>query len=151
MVRPPGVTAIVRPPQSYPKRIAVGPYILYPNYNPNPWGWNHGVIWAPSPAYWGGGFWGPYAYGLGFTYFGAVAYSGQSYDSYQVAVDSPGADLLEAYGLTQTPCGPPNLVVIWGTDGSVVCAFPNRLVAPGEYTIDPDTLTLVSVAPSPRP
>jgi len=46
--------------------------------------------------------------------------------------------------LTQTPCGPPNLVVILGPDNSVICAYPNNLVAPGEYSLDPSTLTIVS-------
>jgi hypothetical protein len=51
---------------------------------------------------------------------------------------------LENYGLEQTECGPPNLVVIWGPDNSVICAYPNDLVGPGNYELDPETLTIVS-------
>ncbi|MFY9663523.1 MAG: hypothetical protein WAK19_03635 [Candidatus Cybelea sp.] len=43
-----------------------------------------------------------------------------------------------------TSCVPPNLVVIWGPDDSVICAYPNNLVAPGNYKRDPATLTIVS-------
>lgn len=43
-----------------------------------------------------------------------------------------------------TSCVPPNLVVIWGPDDSVICAYPNNLVAPGNYKRDPATLTMVS-------
>jgi hypothetical protein len=50
--------------------------------------------------------------------------------------------MLANYQLTQTPCGPPNLVVIFGP--TVICAYPNNLVAPGEYTLDPSSLTIAS-------
>ncbi len=120
-----------------------------PRYRGRPaWGWNRGVVWAPAPAYWGGGFWGPFAFGAA---FGAVLYgtfadqaTNQVFTSYQVAQGSPGATLLSNYQLTQTPCGPPDLVVIFGPDNSVICAYPNDLVGPGEYEIDPSTFTLVS-------
>ncbi len=105
--------------------------------NPNndqPWGWNGGSTWIGVDSYWGNGFWGPLAFGLGAG-------------SYVVAAGSPGAKLLQAYYLTQTPCGPPDLVEIYGPDGSEICAFPNALVAPGQYYVDPDTLTLYSGPP----
>jgi hypothetical protein len=115
-----------------------------PAFRGNAWGWNHGVAWNPAPAYWGGGFWGALAFTAAAALFGEIAYAGQTYTSYQVYPDSPGAQLLANYQLTQTPCGPPNLVVIWGPDNSLICAFPNNVVGPGEYDVDPTTLTLVS-------
>jgi hypothetical protein len=99
-------------------------------------------------AYWGGGFWGGFALGsLGAALaFGAIddQQAQLEYPSYEVQPDTPGALLLQNYGLQQTPCGPPDLVVIWGPDNSVICAFPNDNVAAGNYGIDPTTLTLVS-------
>ena len=132
-----------------------GPYrgqfhgpVLHNPYRWPRWGWNHGVIWYPAPIYWGGGFWGPFAYGgltAGFLFGSIVDYQDQDiYPSYQIAPTSPGAVLLQNYGLTQTECGPPNLVVIWGPDNSVICAYPNNLVSPGNYELDPSTLTIVS-------
>jgi hypothetical protein len=109
------------------------------------WYWNRGVAWAPAPQYWGGGFWGSYA--LGFVtaaLFGSIFGANDQIYSYQIAPDSPGAQLLANYQLTQTPCGPPDLVVIYGPDDSVICAYPNNLVAPGTYSVDPTTLTLSS-------
>lgn len=105
-----------------------------PNPNTQPWNWNGGTAWVGYGGYWGNGFWGPLAYGLG-----AAAYI--------VAPGSPGAQLLSAYQLTQTPCGPPDLVEIYGPDGSEICAFPNALVAPGVYYVDYDTLTLYTQPP----
>jgi hypothetical protein len=67
------------------------------------------------------------------------------YPSYGVGASSPGAQLLDDYGLTQTQCGPPNLVVIWGPDNSVICAYPNDVVSAGIYELDPATLTLQSL------
>lgn len=124
-----------------------GPPIHNPHHGPR-WGWNHGVIWYPAPIYWGGGFWGPFAFGgatAGFLFGSIIDYQDQAiYPSYEIAPTSPGAELLQNYGLTQTECGPPNLVVIWGPDDSVICAYPNNLVAPGNYELDPATLTIVS-------
>ena len=98
------------------------------------WGWNGGAVWVPSPDYWGGGFWGPIGAGIAAgDYF---AYPG-----------TPGYLLLQEYSLTQTPCGPPDLVMIFGPDGSEICTFPNDLVAPGTYSVDPETLSLVSYSP----
>ena len=91
-------------------------------------------MWVGYDGYWGNGFWGPLAYGL-------------SAASCVVATGSPGASLLQAYDLRQTPCGPPDLVEIYGPDGSEICAYPNALVAPGAYSVDPDTLTLYSEPP----
>jgi hypothetical protein len=36
------------------------------------------------------------------------------YPSYEIEESTPGALLLENYGLLQAQCGQPNLVVIWG-------------------------------------
>jgi len=126
-----------------------------PVHNPrgpgNPWWWNHGVVWVPAPVYWGGGFWGPWGFGSlgGVALFGSIPDpDGQLvYQSYQVDPDTPGAQLLADYGLQQTDCGPPNLVVIWGPDESVICALPNDSVAPGNYEVDPSTFTLVPESP----
>jgi hypothetical protein len=112
------------------------------------WGWNHGIPWYPAPIYWGGGFWGPFGISglsVGFLFGSIIDYQDQFiYPSYQIAPSSPGAELLQNYGLQQTECGPPNLVVIWGPDNSVICAYPNNLVGPGNYELDPTTLTIVS-------
>src|SRR5580704_16905314 len=48
----------------------------------------------------------------------------------------PRGELLENYGLQQTQCGPADLVVIWGPNNSVICTYPNNLVAPGNYQLD---------------
>jgi hypothetical protein len=125
-----------------------GPAIPNPHHWSGTWGWNHGVAWRPAPIYWGGGFWGPWAVGAlaGAVYFGSIVddQAQLAYPSYQVEPDSPGAQLLQNYALQQTPCGPPGLVVIWGPDNSVICAFPNDNVGPGDYQLDPTTLTIVS-------
>lgn len=116
------------------------------------WCWNHGIVWYPVPYYWGGGFWGPWVWGApGVVLFGSIIdYNDQEiYPSYEIGPSSPGAQLLADYGLTQTECGPPNLVVIWGPNNSVICAYPNNLVSPGNYELDPATLTIQSLnAPS---
>jgi hypothetical protein len=112
------------------------------------WGWNRGIHWYPAPIYWGGGFWGPFATGgltTGLLFGSIIDYQDQAiYPSYQIEPSSPGAELLQNYGLQQTECGPPNLVVIWGPDNSVICAYPNDMVGPGNYELDPTTLTIVS-------
>jgi hypothetical protein len=110
-----------------------------------PWGWNHGRPWQAAGGYWGGGFWGPFAFADlgGFALYGALDYDQQVYDSYQVGPDSPGADLLQDYGLQQTQCGPGNLVDIWGPNNSLICAFPDDSVGPGNYQVDPSTFELV--------
>ena len=117
---------------------------VYGGYNV--WGWNSGVAWYPVPIYWGGGFWGPYAVGAASAavYGSYVNAANQSEYSYQVQPDSPGAKLLASYNLTQTPCGPPNLVVIYGPNGSAICAQPNNLVSAGNYSVDSTKLTIVS-------
>ncbi len=104
----------------------------------SPWYWNRGIAWAPSPGYWGGGFWGLFAINLAFNEPAPANYY------YQVAPSSPGAQLLANYGLTQTDCNQPNLVDITGPDGSEICAYPNDEVGPGQYSVDPSTLSLVS-------
>jgi hypothetical protein len=104
----------------------------------SPWYWNRGFAWVPSPGYWGGGFWGAFAINLAFNEPAPANYY------YQVAPSSPGAQLLANYGLTQTDCNQPNLVDITGPDGSEICAYPNDQVGPGQYNVDPSTLSLVS-------
>lgn len=136
-VRPPEKN--VQPLPIYHARTPVNPPPNGGRPVPNPnnyqaWSWNGDVAWIGFDGYWGNGFWGPLAYGL-------------SASAYLVAQGSPGAKLLQAYELTQTPCGPPDLVEIFGPDGSEICAFPNALVAPGQYYVDPDTLTLYSGPP----
>jgi hypothetical protein len=124
------------------RAVVVNPYY----YRGPAWGWNRGVIWYPAATYWGGGFWGALAIGVAAAaVFGAIVSSDQqTITSYQVAPDSPGATLLINFQLQQVPCGPPNLVVIFGPDNSVICANPNNLVAPGEYDLDAQQLSLVS-------
>jgi hypothetical protein len=114
------------------------------------WGWNGGVAWYAAPYYWGGGFWGAFAIGAtsAAVYGSIVAANNASYTSYQVQAESPGAKLLASYQLTQTPCGPQGLVVIYGPNNSVICAHPNSLVAAGNYSVDSKTLTIVSEKPA---
>ncbi|MBV8154939.1 MAG: hypothetical protein JOY98_10985, partial [Candidatus Eremiobacteraeota bacterium] len=66
------------------------------------------------------------------------------YTSYQVQPNSPGATFLSNYGLTQTQCGPPNLVIVYGPSDSVICAYPNNTVSAGYYNLDTTTLSLTS-------
>ena len=110
------------------------------------WGWNGGVAWYPAPYYWGGGFWGAFAVGVtsAAVYGSIVAANSVTYTSYQVEPQSPGAKLLTSYQLTQTQCGAPNLVVIYGPNNSVICAYPNNLVSAGNYSVNSQTLTIVS-------
>jgi hypothetical protein len=120
--------------------------VVNPVYRGPAWGWNRGVVWAPAGAYWGGGFWGAMAIGVtsAAVYGGVVSANNQTVASYQVQPSSPGATLLSNYGLTQTPCGPPNLVVIYGPNNSVICAYPNNNVSAGSYNLDTSTLSLTS-------
>ncbi len=115
------------------------------------WGWNGGYAWYPAPYYWGGGFWGAFAIGVtsAAVYGSVVAANNVTYNSYQAQPDSPGAKLLASYKLTQTPCGPANLVVIYGPNNSAICAYPNNLVSAGNYSVNSQTLTLVSEKPAP--
>jgi len=122
-----------------------GRVVVNPVYRGPAWGWNHGVVWAPHATYWGGGFWGPFAAGVATAVvMGAIvnAANHQTYTSYRVSQDSPGAQLLMNYQLQQVSCGPPGLVEIYGPDNGVICARPNNLVAAGTYAVDIDTLTL---------
>jgi hypothetical protein len=120
-------------------------YIGYPA-----WGWNGGYAWYPAPYYYGGGFWGAFAIGVtsAAVYGSIVAANNQTITSYQVQPSSPGAKLLESYHLTQTACGPPGLVVIYGPNNSVICADPNNLVSAGNYSLNSQTLTIVSEKPA---
>lgn len=122
--------------------------VANPVYRGPAWGWNGGVVWGPAYGYWGGGFWGAWAVGALTT---AVIYGSivnttthETITSYEVQPNSPGATLLSNYHLTQTQCGPPNLVVIHGPNDSLICANPNDLVSAGTYSIDSSNLTLVS-------
>lgn len=115
------------------------------------WGWNGGYPWYAAPYYWGGGFWGAFAIGAtsAAVYGSIVAANNATYTSYQVEGDSPGAKLLSSYHLTQTHCGPPNLVVIFGPNNSVICAYPNNVVSAGNYSVNPQTLAITSEKPAP--
>jgi hypothetical protein len=139
--RPPNPS--YRPPNYRPSHPVV---IVNPIYRGPAWGWNRGIAWYPAPAYWGGGFWGTLAIAAtSAAVFGYIyGANNQQIVSYQVQPNSPGAQMLANYQLTQTPCGPPNLVVIYGPDNSVICAYPNNLVSAGTYSLDPSTLTISS-------
>jgi hypothetical protein len=126
-------------------------YVTNPVYGAYPaWGWNAGLAWYPAPYYYGGGFWGAMAIGAttAAVYGSIVAANNQVVTSYQVQPDSPGAKLLASYKLTQTPCGPPNLVVINGPNNSAICAFPNTTVTAGTYAVDSSNLTIISQKPA---
>jgi len=128
-----------------------GATVSNPVYGGYPvWGWNAGVAWYPAPYYWGGGFWGAFAIGAASAavYGSIVAANNVTYTSYQIAPESPGAKLLSSYNLQQTPCGPPNLVAIYGPNNSVICAHPNALVAAGNYSVNQQTLTITSEKPA---
>ena len=128
-----------------------GAVVTNPVYATYPvWGWNGGIAWYPAPYYYGGGFWGPFAFGAATAavYGSIVAANNTTITSYQIQPNSPGAKLLESYKLTQTPCGPPNLVVIYGPNNSVICAFPNSTVAAGNYSVNSSSLTIVSEKPA---
>ncbi len=128
-----------------------GAVVTNPVYRGYPvWGWNGGVAWYPAPYYYGGGFWGPFAIGVASAavYGSIVAANNATYTSYEIQPSSPGAKLLSSYHLTQTQCGPPNLVVIYGPNNSVICAQPNDLVAAGNYSVNSQTLTIVSEKPA---
>ena len=66
----------------------------------------------------------------------------------RVAPGAIGAQLLHAYGLRQTLCGAPNLVEIVRPGASEICAFPNNVIGPGRYQVDPATLMLYPAQPS---
>jgi hypothetical protein len=128
-----------------------GAYVTNPVYGHYPaWGWNSGVAWYPAPYYYGGGFWGAMAIGVtsAAVYGSIVAANNVTVTSYQIQPDSPGAKLLESYKLTQTPCGPAGLVVIYGPNNSVICAVPNQLVSAGNYSVNSSSLTIVSEKPA---
>jgi hypothetical protein len=139
--RPPGGY----PPPRYPPYNGWRP--IYPPppppiYRPGAWYWNNGAVWRPYPTYWAGGFWGAFAIGTAAAIIiGAITQP--QYATYQVQGGSPGAQLLNSYQLMQVPCRP-YVVVIHGPNDTIVCAEPNGLVAPGDYSVDPSTLTLVN-------
>jgi hypothetical protein len=124
--------------RTYVQRDYVARNVVVARRDVNAWYWNRGIAWAPSPAYWGGGFWGLFSLNLAFNEPAPANYY------YQVTPSSPGAQLLANYGLTQTDCNQPNLVDIIGPDGSEICAYPNDEVGPGQYNVDPSTLSLIS-------
>lgn len=143
-----------RPP-SFTADVTGGPYrgrfhgnpIHSPHGVHAAWGWNHGIAWRPAPNYWGGGFWGQWATAslASAVLFGAIIDNANqvSYPSYEIEPDTPGSDLLNNYSLQQAPCGADNLVVIWGPDNSVICAYPNDTVLPGNYEVDESTFELI--------
>jgi hypothetical protein len=112
--------------------------LVNPRFMGRPWGWNNGVQWFARPNYWGGGFWGPFAF---FTLAAGQAIWAQNRFN-QPALGSPGWWLFQNYGLVPTACGPHNLVYIFGPNDSVMCAFPNEYVLAGWYYVDPATLQL---------
>ena len=155
--RPPNGGNYYRPPGSNGNGYYNGYHgnrtvIVNPHYyGGGGWGWNHGVAWYPASNYWGGGFWGAFAIGVTSAAVGAAIYGSivnsanqQTVTSYQVQPSSPGATLLMNYQLQQVQCGPPGLVVIFGPDNSVICANPNQLVAPGEYDLDAQQLSIIA-------
>jgi len=115
--------------------------------------WNGGAAWYPAPYYWGGGFWGPYAFGVTAVLYGEIEdeENDVTYNSYEVQPNTHGASFLTAYQLTQVACGPPGLVVVYGPEQSVVCANPNQYVGEGSYQLDTATLSLVSLGPPASP
>jgi hypothetical protein len=127
-----------------------GAYVYTPYYHGySAWGWNGGYAWYPAPYYWGGGFWGAFAIGAATAAtYGSIVANSVTYTSYEAQPSSPGAKLLAAYKLTQVPCGPPNLVVIYGPNKSAICATPNGVVAAGNYSVNEQTLTIVSEKPA---
>ncbi|HEX8805389.1 MAG TPA: hypothetical protein VF741_00515, partial [Candidatus Aquilonibacter sp.] len=66
-----------RPPVANPQ-TQLQPVPNPNNYQQQPWGWNGGIAWIGYGGFWGNGFWGPLAYGLGAA-------------SYVVVAGSPGA------------------------------------------------------------
>jgi hypothetical protein len=137
-------TNVVRPTNgAYAGRaVVVNP--VYP-YGGAAYGWNHGSPWYPAPNYYGGGFWGAMAISAtSAAVYGSIVANNQTYKSYQVQSNSPGATLLNNYQLTQVQCGPSGLVVIYGPSNSVMCANPNNMVSAGNYDIDSQQLSLVS-------
>ena len=146
----PGGTPPERPGYYPPPGGGYYPPVYPPGYPPGypGYGWNYGYPWYPAPYYYGGGFWGPWAFGVTTAVvLGEVTdEEGETVQSYEVAPDTPGAQLLKAYGLTQAQCGPQGLVVIWGPENSVICAHPNATVAAGTYGLDTSNLTI-----SPQP
>ncbi|HEY5340166.1 MAG TPA: hypothetical protein VIK27_03995 [Candidatus Aquilonibacter sp.] len=134
---------VTRNVQPMPRYVARGSYgggrLENPRGWTQAWQWNGGRQWVGDNDYWGGGFWGALTINLG-----GGGYGGYAYDNYAVQQNSPGAQLLAQYGLTETDCNQPNLVQIDGPDGSEICAYPNDEVAPGQYQVDPATLSLVS-------
>jgi hypothetical protein len=136
---------------AYNGTVYHGAYVTNPIYGGYPaWGWNAGMAWYPAPYYYGGGFWGAMAIGAttAALYGSIVAANSQTLASYQVQPQSPGAKLLTSYKLTQVPCGPPNLVVIYGPNNSAICAQPNSMVAAGYYNVDSSNLSIVSASPT---
>jgi hypothetical protein len=131
-----------------PLKGFLGPTIANPR-GWSEWEWNDWEPWSPQPFYWGGSFWGPWMFGTisPTLQYGAISgvESNVSYPSYEVATDSPGAQLLADYGLEQTTCGAPQLVVIWGPNNSVACAHPDARVPAGNFEADPATLTIRAV------
>jgi hypothetical protein len=123
---------------------ARGFVIANPRYHGSAWGWNRGNRWDGYSDDWGDGFWGPFALGSLAGAFVVGAGSDESLPYYQVAQGSPGAQLLANYDLSQTPCGPPDLVVLYGPDGGTICAYPNDQVPPGPYNISESSLTLTA-------
>ncbi|MDG2990147.1 hypothetical protein L3556_04235 [Candidatus Synechococcus calcipolaris G9] len=112
------------------------------------WWWNGSRAWYPAPNYWGGGFWGNLAIGVtSAAVAGAIAGSfsnANSNNSPVIVVNSPGGQLFSSYGLVQTDCDGP-VVVIYGPSNSMICAEPTASVPAGLYVIDTETLSLIPI------
>ena len=129
------------PSGGWPRPHPLGFVIANPRYRAAAWGWNAGAPWVGYSNYWGDGFWGPFALG---SLTGLYDGQQQQFPYYQVAAASPGAQLLANYDLGQTPCGSSDLVVLYGPNNGTICAYPNAIVGPGNYTIDESSLTITS-------
>jgi hypothetical protein len=118
------------------------------------YGWNGGMAWAPAPYYWGGGFWGAMAIGVtSAAVFGAIVDEDDqgdqvTYNSYEIQPNTPGSTFMSNYQLTQVQCTGTNQVVVYGPENSVICANPNQYVGVGDYRLDTETLSLVSIGSS---
>jgi hypothetical protein len=89
-----------------------------------------------NPRFWGGGFWGSFG---PFTLSGAI-WNQTRFTS--PSAGSPGWMVFQNYGLQPAPCGPQNLVYVYGPNNSVMCALPNMYVPAGFYWVDPASLQL---------
>lgn len=115
--------------------------------NRGTWWWNGSRPWYPASNYWGGGFWGNLAIGVtsaavAGAIAGSVSNANSNYNPPVIVTNSPGGQLFSSYGLVQTDCDGP-VVVIYGPSNSMICAQPTDSIPAGSYSIDTDTLSLI--------